>query len=154
PSGVDSSATRTYKRSSGEVSLRPSGQIAAAVAEALRALSICAPGSILGVPVAIAQTVDSPALGADIPAQPLAQALAEFARQTGLQLVYVSGVVRDQQSHVVAAGLGSQDALVRLLQGTGLRFQFLTAHSVRILDVTPRQIAGRTFPGDYPSEVL
>jgi iron complex outermembrane recepter protein len=69
----------------------------------------------------------------EIDAQPIARALTIFARQTGLQLVYVSTVVRDEISHAVPAGLSPEDALRTLLEGTGLRFEFLTAHSVRIL---------------------
>ncbi len=76
-------------------------------------------------------------LAAGISAQPLAQALAAFAEQTGVQLVYVSGVVRNQRSHAIPAGLTAQDALAALLQGTGLRGQFLTANSVRILALAP-----------------
>ena len=71
--------------------------------------------------------MNSTALAADIPSEPLAQALAAFARQTGLQLVYVSGVVRDQRSHAVSAGLSADEALTRMLQGTGLRFEYLHA---------------------------
>ena len=77
-------------------------------------------------------------LGADIPAQPLAQALAVFVRQTGLHVVYVSRVVRDRNSHAVPAGLSPNQALRQLLQDTGLRFEYLTAHSVRILADAPR----------------
>jgi hypothetical protein len=84
----------------------------------------------LDAPAVLAQT-EPPALAADIPAQPLAQALAALARQTGLQLVYVSGVVRDQRSHAVSAGLSANEALARVLEGTGLKFEYLTARSVR-----------------------
>jgi outer membrane receptor protein involved in Fe transport len=84
-------------------------------------------------PEALAVT-DAPAvLTADIPAQPLAQALDAFAQQTGLHLVYVSELVRNRKSYAVGVGLSADKALARLLQGTGLSFEFLTAHSVRIL---------------------
>ena len=52
----------------------------------------------LSAPAVLAQSFEPKALGADIPAQPLAHALTAFGRQTGLQLVYVSGVVRNQRS--------------------------------------------------------
>jgi len=42
---------------------------------------------------------------ADIAAQPLTQALAAFAQQTGLQLIYVSAVAEAQQSKGARAGL-------------------------------------------------
>jgi iron complex outermembrane recepter protein len=97
----------------------------------LRALSVCAPAA-LDAPLALAATAHPTALTADIAPEPLAQALAEFAGQTGLRLVYVSDVVRDRKSHAVSAGLSVDQALARLLQGTGLRFEYLTPNSVGI----------------------
>jgi len=132
----------------------PSAQIAAAVSGALHALSIGAPAAFLDVPAALAQAVAAPALSADIPAQPLAQALAAFADQTGLQLVYVSGLVSNQKSHGVPAGLSAQDALSRLLQGTGLRFELLTPHSIRILAVAPPERRTQIAPEVEPYEVI
>jgi outer membrane receptor protein involved in Fe transport len=114
---------------------RPSAQIATVVSEVLSALSICAPVLCLDAPAAFAQPVAPANLVAEIPAQPLSQALAAFANQTGLQLVYVSGIVRSQRSQSVPAGLGAREALARLLQGTGLRFEYLTPQSIRILAV-------------------
>jgi len=116
------------------------GRIAGTVARVLRALSWSAPVAFAGASGALAQPAAPTVLAADIPAEPLPQALAAFAEQTGLQVVYISGLVRAQQSHAVAAGLGAREALDRLLQGTGLRFDFLTAHSVRILAAPPRAV--------------
>lgn len=135
---------------------RPSAQIAAVVSEVLRALSFCAPIACLDVPTALAQPAAPTSLTADIPGQPLSKALAAFASQTGLQLIYVSEIVRGQQSHLAAAGLTPQAALGRLLQGTGLRFEFLTAQSVRILAVaaSPQQTSVRAAALDEPGEVI
>ena len=119
--------------------------VRAAVSQLLRTLSLCVPVTVATAPVVLAQTVANPTLSTDIPAQPLAQALAVFASQTGLQLVYVSGVVRNQKSHAVSAGMSPQDALSRLLRGTGLRFEYLTPHSIRILaGGAPKTTAGGT----------
>jgi outer membrane receptor protein involved in Fe transport len=127
----------------GSRSPRPSARIATAVREVLRALPICVPAALAAAPAplpvapdALSQPTAPVPLLADIPAQPLAQALAAFAAQTGLQLVYVSGLVRDQKSHAARAGLAAPQALARLLEGTGLRFEFLTADSIRILAAT------------------
>jgi iron complex outermembrane receptor protein len=106
--------------------------IATVMSGVLRALSICAPVALLA-PATLAQTFEPKALTADIPAGPLAQALAALARQTGLQLVYVSGVMRDQRSHAVSSGLSANEALARILEGTGLKFEYLTARSIRIV---------------------
>jgi iron complex outermembrane receptor protein len=110
-----------------------SARIATVVSAVLRGLSICAPIAIFGSPAVLAQTFEPKALSADIPAQPLALALESFAHQTGLRFVYVSGVVDRQRSHAVSAGLGAQEALTALLQGTGVKFEYLTPRSIKIL---------------------
>jgi iron complex outermembrane recepter protein len=71
-------------------------------------------------------------LSADIGPRPLSEALAAFGRQTGLQLIYVSSVAETQQSKGARAGLSAAAALKQLLDGTGLKFEFLNARTVRI----------------------
>ena len=113
---------------------RPAGTrsaIADAVRTALRSLSICTP-ILLGPAGAVAQSQDQPTLSASIAAEPLARALGDFARQTGLQLIYVSEIAQDKMSRAVAAGVTGGEALEGMLQGTGLRFDYLTARTVRI----------------------
>jgi outer membrane receptor protein involved in Fe transport len=72
-------------------------------------------------------------LSHDIAAQPLAQALGEFANQTGLQLIYVSEIAATQSSRGAPRGLAVPDALRQLLAGTGLGFEFLNNRTVRII---------------------
>ena len=91
-------------------------------------LAICASSGFLVFSPAEA----SEKLSHDIAAQPLAQALSEFATQTGLQVVYVSGIAATQTSNRAPRGLAAPDALQRLLEGTGLRFEFLNDRTVRI----------------------
>ncbi len=133
-----------------------SGHIATAVSQVLRAAAICTPVALLDVPAALAQAYEPRPLAADIPAQPLAQALAAFARQTGLQLVYVSGVIGNQRSQAVAAGLKADEALARLLEGTGLRFDHLTPRSIRILPAVavPPEIFANALAGEELHEVI
>jgi iron complex outermembrane receptor protein len=140
----------------GAHSRRRSAGIATAVSGALRALSICAPVALFDAPPALAQSFERASLAADIPARPLAEALATFARQTSLQLVYVSSVVRNRRSHPAAAGLSADEGLARLLQGTGLRFEYLTTRSIRILAAVgePPQTTTRTITGNELSEVI
>ena len=107
--------------------------IATVVSAILRALPVCTPAVLLVAPANLARAFEPAALTADIPSQPIARALEAFARQTGLQLVYVSGVVRNQRSAAVSAGLAANEALGRILEGTGLQFAYLTPHSFRIL---------------------
>src|ERR1700722_3895369 len=136
---------------------RRSARIATVVSAVLRGLSICVPIAIFESPALLAQTFEPNALAADIPAQPLAQALTAFGRQTGLQLVYVSGDVRDQRSHAVSAGLGAHEALTRMLQGTGLKVEYLTPRSIRILVAEvapPRESTAKIPAGDELQEVI
>ena len=103
------------------------------VSAVLRVLSICALAALAATQATQTQASEITVLTADIPAQPLAQALEAFARQTGLQLVYVSELVHDQRSRAVPAGQSASIALGRLLEGTGLKFEYLTSRSVHIL---------------------
>ena len=128
---------------------RPSANIAAAVRGVLRGLSVCTPLVAFAAPPTLAQTT---ALTADIPEQPLAKALEALARQTGLHLVYVSGVTRDKRSHTVSAGLSANEALARLLAGTGLKFEYLTPHSIRVL--APAETHALTATGEEIPEVI
>jgi iron complex outermembrane recepter protein len=136
---------------------RRAANVATVVSGVLRALSICAPVELIDAPAALAEARQPTTLAADIPAQPLAQALAAFAQQTGLQLVYVSGVVRGQRSRAVPAGLGANEALARVLEGTGLEFEYLTSRSIRILAAVvgpPREPTTRTPVGEELQEVI
>jgi outer membrane receptor protein involved in Fe transport len=134
---------------------RPSAQIATAVCAVLRAVPICAPLAFIGAPAAVAQAPEGGALAAAIPAQPLAQALSAFASQTGLQLVYVSEIVQNKKSRKAAAGLSAQQGLAQILRGTGLKFEYLTPHSIRILAADPSPRSAGTSPSNEDlSEVI
>ncbi len=131
--------------------------IATVVSGILRGLSICTSIALVDSPALLAQTVEPTTLVADIPAESLARALAAYARQTGLQLVYLSSVVHDQRSHAVTAGLGANEALARILQGTGLKFEYLTPRSIRILAAvigSPNETAPTTPAGGELQEVI
>jgi hypothetical protein len=73
-----------------------------------------------------------PRLTSDIAPQPLNQALAAFGEQTGLQLFYLSAVAKTRSSKGARAGLEPSEALAALLDGTGLRFEFVNDRAVRI----------------------
>jgi outer membrane receptor protein involved in Fe transport len=75
-------------------------------------------------------------LSHDIAAQPLPHALREFAAQTGLQLIYVSEIAATHRSKEAPGGLAARDALHCLLEGTGLRFEFLNDRTVRIFSAS------------------
>jgi len=58
----------------------------------------------------------------DIASQPLDTALQEFGKQTGLQVIYSSDLIRGAASSRVSGNLESDAALRQLLQGTGYSF--------------------------------
>jgi predicted Zn-dependent protease len=94
--------------------------------------------TILEAPAARSQTEEaSTVLAVQIPPQPLAQALDALSLQSGLQFVYVTALVQDQRSGGAPAGLTARDALARLLEGTGLTFQFLNDRTVCIVRAPP-----------------
>ena len=64
--------------------------------------------------------------------QPLAGAVAAFTRVTGLDVVGDGGIGRGIQSPGVSGNLTPQQALTRLLAGTGLSYRFTNASTVAI----------------------
>jgi iron complex outermembrane receptor protein len=74
-------------------------------------------------------------LPADIAPQSLSGALAAFANQTGLQLIYVSELAKNRGSKGARAGVPVSEAMNELLSDTGLQFQFLNPRTVRVFAV-------------------
>src|SRR5215469_334377 len=112
---------------------RTSSEVARAVARALRVAAVGLPMQLFDPAGAQAQTEQAQSLTHAIPAQPLKSALAQFAQQTGLQLVYVTSLLRGQSSPGATEGSDARGALAQLLRGTGLTFEYLTPSTVRIV---------------------
>jgi outer membrane receptor protein involved in Fe transport len=108
-------------------------------------LALCTAGLLAAPPLACAEP--SPSNG--IVEQPLAQALSEFAAETGLQVVYVSESVGLLRSKAVPGGMPPGDTLARMLRGTGLRYEFLNAWTVRIFG--PDEHGPASPPGGAPT---
>jgi iron complex outermembrane recepter protein len=104
----------------------------------MRILLVLCTAWTLADPSAAAGQPVSPANGA---AQPLTEALSDFAARTGLQVVYLSEAVASLTANAVPAGLPPEDTLERMLRGTGLRFEYLNARTVRIFADGKRQPA-------------
>jgi len=69
--------------------------------------------------------------------------------------VYVSAVVANHRSRAVPAGLPASEALSRLLQGTGLRFEYLTPETIRILAASSAAIPAQPpTRGDLPEVII
>src|SRR6516225_11059262 len=95
-----------------------------------RILCVCA--GLCVVATSLAGPPASPSLAVDIAPQALDQALEAFAEQTGLQLFYVTDIVSSRKSPGAQSGLAPSAALVALLEGTGLEFEFVNDRAVRI----------------------
>ncbi|MEK6424795.1 MAG: TonB-dependent siderophore receptor [Burkholderia gladioli] len=67
-----------------------------------------------------AHAAANPVAAIDVPAQPLDQALASLARQTGIVLTYSKSAVAGKTAPEVKGTLAARDALARLLAGTQL----------------------------------
>ena len=84
----------------------------------------------------------------DIPAQPLAQALRQFAEQTGLQLAFESSLAEGRQSPRIQGRLSKKQVLEQLLAGTGLRYDWLDSRTVALSPIpvsSTRSISSSTF---------
>jgi iron complex outermembrane recepter protein len=86
--------------------------------------------------------LDNAVLAHEIAAQPLPQALDAFARQTGLQLIYVSRLTEGRRSGRAPAGLQLSAALGRILAGTGLQYEVLNNKTLTILASSAAKIPG------------
>ena len=64
--------------------------------------------------------------------QPLTTALQQFAKQSGLQIVYFGKVAEGHEAAAVAGNLSAAEALKRLLAGTDLQFEALDRHTIAI----------------------
>ena len=83
-----------------------------------------------GTPVRLAQL--SAERTFDIPAQPLANALILFGRQSGIQVTVHGTLVRDIPAPEVRGTMSSEDALIRLLFGSGLTYVAADERTVAI----------------------
>lgn len=91
---------------------------------------VCTAWSVLAAQAAAASPTST--LSTSISPQPLARALSNFASQTELQIIYVSEFAAAQRSRGAPGGLSAGETLERLLEGTGLRYEFLNERTVRI----------------------
>jgi iron complex outermembrane receptor protein len=102
-------------------------------------LGACAAALMAGMPAwaddehVSAQMVQTlPQRQFDIPAQPLADALTAFGRQSGLRVTADGALVRDRSAPAVTGAMMPEEALRRLLEGSGLAGRFAESDLVII----------------------
>jgi iron complex outermembrane receptor protein len=86
--------------------------------------------SLLAAQLNVAQAAEPVSI--DIPAQPLATALAKLAEQSGIKALYAAELLAGKTAPRVAGKLTPQQALEQLLAGSGLRYQVVGDDAVRI----------------------
>jgi iron complex outermembrane receptor protein len=72
----------------------------------------------------------------NLPAQPLASALAAYARQTGIKMAYPASLTAGKSAPALRGAYSRTDALERLLAGSGLNYRFADAGSATVFDAT------------------
>jgi len=72
----------------------------------------------------------------DIPEEPASAAIRAFGAQAHVQVIVAGEYVRDRKFHAVSGQLSTEEALNRLLRGTGLTHRFVNNDSVALLPVT------------------
>ncbi|AUF95929.1 TonB-dependent siderophore receptor [Pseudomonas sp. 02C 26] len=112
-------------------------------------LSMSALGLALALPYAtVAQAQD---LAFDIPAQPLSSALLSFGKQTDMQILFSQDTVQGRRSAAVAGRLSPEQALARLLQGTGVSYSVqgnvVTLGAPRAADDSAMQLGATNISG-------
>src|SRR5690242_20767668 len=74
-----------------------------------------------------------PTVDFNLPAEPFTQAVLDFSHQSGLSAIYGLTPAMDKLvTRPVKGRMASSDALAMMLQGSGLTYEFDTAHSVVI----------------------
>ena len=73
--------------------------------------------------------------------QPLGQALDDWARQTGLQVIYGTQLVQGRASKGASAGSTPRDALTQLLDGSGLTVTWLNERTAAVNSAKPADAA-------------
>jgi len=85
-------------------------------------------------PAAAQQT--SATINYSVPAGSLGTAISRFGDLSNLQVLYPANLVRGKTSAGVSGNLTREDALGKLLAGTGLSYRFTAANTVTIVDPT------------------
>ncbi|MFT5331055.1 MAG: iron complex outermembrane receptor protein [Parasphingorhabdus sp.] len=96
---------------------------------------------------AIAMMLATPALAEpvkfDIDPQPLAAALKEFSQESGREILFSSDITKRKRTGGVEGSYEPEDALTRLLNGTGLRFT-ITSRNAFLVQAENEPVAADT----------
>lgn len=105
--------------------------------------------ALVVAPAAYAQEVTT---RFSIPSQPLASGLLAIGGQARLSVAAPSALVAGKLGHAVQGEFTARQALGLLLEGTGLRYEFVAPNAVRILEGQAPQSAGTSDPSRLGGE--
>lgn len=105
------------------------GRLGAGIGAVLLASTAMTGVSLLRSTPAGAQSAET---SYSIPGGSLNRVLAEFGRQSGLQIVYVPAIAAGKSSPGVSGAVSPAQAVARILQGTGLTYSFPDSRTVSI----------------------
>jgi hypothetical protein len=117
------------------------GRMLARMARRVRDLStrgvVLACFAFIVVALPIAGNAEEATKRFDIKAQPLSEALMAFGAQTGAIVMASSELTTGKISKPVTGQLTPQEALTRMLQGTGLKFETSPNGTILIVQASP-----------------
>jgi iron complex outermembrane receptor protein len=90
----------------------------------------------------------------NVPAGPLSRALTTFGRQAGLQVTYLTSIGTGKTSPGISGSATREQALARVLQGTGLSYRFTNATTVAIEQPSTTAADGALPPGAIPLDTI
>ena len=93
--------------------------------------------ALMMVTTPVALRADAPTKHFDIKAQPLSEALMAFGAQTGAIVMASSELTTGKISKPVTGQLTLQEALTRMLHGTGLKFETNANSTILIVRAPP-----------------
>jgi iron complex outermembrane recepter protein len=82
----------------------------------------------------------------DLPAAPLERSLNELARLTGVQVLFASSLTQGRNAPALRGSFSAQEALDRLLQGTGLAARPQGGQAFTVEPASPAAAAGAALP--------
>lgn len=88
--------------------------------------------AVLALLISGAALADTPTRQYHIPAQPLEDALMQFATDTNLRLLFTADKVQGLSAPKLDGGMTHAQALSQLLQGSGITYRFVDANTVTI----------------------
>lgn len=107
------------------------GLLTATVLAVMPATSAWAEAAATG-PEAVQVAQADAAYSFDIPAQPLRQALLDFGRQADIQIAFPAGLAADVRAPAIRGSFRAEEALSRLLAGSGLTYRFTGQRTVTL----------------------